>query len=232
MHARAHTHTHCKKCCIVIIIIIIIIIAPLTIVSEDQWGDLECLLKPANQRHWSTWTRWNKRQSEMWLWWKIVLQYMLIAIIRLILNTIIQYLMFGTYLNADQPIGQSTEPQCQCFPTSISFAVSRWSRSQDCARWERVIRGRETALLNTNTSAGRRTPVSDVIHRGPNSPWKRREVLSGTDGHCTVSLSNLQFLSAKHLIGNMFYIRWFKFEQIIRINILLNQITRHLNDEV
>jgi len=27
-------------------IIIIIIIAPLTIVSEDQWGDLECRIKP------------------------------------------------------------------------------------------------------------------------------------------------------------------------------------------
>jgi len=28
-----------------VIIIIIIIIAPLTIVSKDQWGDLECLYK-------------------------------------------------------------------------------------------------------------------------------------------------------------------------------------------
>jgi len=32
-------------CCIFFLIIIIIIIAPLTIVSEDQWGDLECLYK-------------------------------------------------------------------------------------------------------------------------------------------------------------------------------------------
>jgi len=31
------------------IIIIIIIIAPLTIVSEDQWGDLECLYKACSQ---------------------------------------------------------------------------------------------------------------------------------------------------------------------------------------
>jgi len=30
---------------IIIILIIIIIIAPLTLVKEDQWGDLECLHK-------------------------------------------------------------------------------------------------------------------------------------------------------------------------------------------
>jgi len=30
---------------IIIIIIIIIIIAPLNILSEDEWGDLECLYK-------------------------------------------------------------------------------------------------------------------------------------------------------------------------------------------
>jgi len=33
-----------------LIIIIIIVIAPLTIVSKDQWGDLKCLyIKPAKQ---------------------------------------------------------------------------------------------------------------------------------------------------------------------------------------
>jgi len=45
--SNSRTRGHAFKLIIIIllIIIIIIIIAPLTIVSEDQWGDLECLYK-------------------------------------------------------------------------------------------------------------------------------------------------------------------------------------------
>jgi len=49
--------------------IIIIIIVPLTIVSEDQWGDLECLCKACQarrliHRHWVGERGENERQSE------------------------------------------------------------------------------------------------------------------------------------------------------------------------